>query len=117
MLRDTKARFRKRVRFLGVEGGVLPLAISGGVSAALALGASQLHGKVWMALALAPFVLTFIYMLVFITGRRPHFARDIAAICLSPRTFRALSPASPGSQPRHPTLPKLARGVRHAQEN
>jgi hypothetical protein len=46
-----------------------------------------------------PFVMTFGYLLIFVTGRRPHFTRDLVCLYLY---GRALSPLPPGKQPQNP---------------
>lgn len=100
-LRDTHARSTTRVRFLGVEGGVLPVLAAAGGSLVLLLLANLLKSLVVYVLAPFPFVLTYGYLLLFVTGRRPHFARDLArALVLG----RAVSPLTPKLQPRHPRL-------------
>jgi hypothetical protein len=110
-LRDTNARFRKRVRYWGVEAGVWPLAGSAAASGLLALYFSQ-NGSSWgLWPAVLPFALTFTYHAVFVTGRRPHFRRDLWGLCLR---GGALSPAPRGAQPQHPSLKRLPRGIRHA---
>lgn len=98
-LRDTHARSTTRVRFLGVEGGVLPVLSAAGGSLALLLLANLLKSLSLYVLAPFPFLLTYGYLLLFVTGRRPHFARDVA------RAFvlgKAVSPMIPKFQPRHP---------------
>ena len=112
MLRDTKARWRNRVPFLGVEGGVYPLIISGAVSIFLILGATFMHPD-WQGfgIALVPFAVTWSYMRLFLTGKRPHYARDFAA-GLRPHS-RYLSPAPPRIQPVHPYKKRSKRAVRN----
>lgn len=98
-LRDTHARFRSRIKFWGVEGGVLPVVVSAAISAILISVAAQ-RGSIPLAcLACLPFVLTFGYLLIFVTGRRPHFTRDLVCWFLY---GRALSPLPPSKQPVHP---------------
>ncbi len=100
-LRDTQAKLRSKVKFFGVEGGVLPVVISAAVSAMLIAIASQ-SGSIPMAcLGAIPFVLTFGYLMVFVTGRRPHFTRDLVCLFLY---GRSLSPVPPGKQPRNPAV-------------
>jgi hypothetical protein len=98
-LRDTRAKFRSKVKFFGVEGGVLPVVISGAVSAMLIAIASQSGSIPLACLGSMPFVLTFGYLLIFVTGRRPHFTRDLVCLYLY---GRALSPLPPGKQPQNP---------------
>jgi hypothetical protein len=99
-LRDTQAKFSRRIKFWGVEGGVLPVVISASVSALLISIAAQ-SGSIPMAcLGALPFVMTFGYLLIFVTGRRPHFTRDLVCLFLY---GRALSPVPPSVQPRHPS--------------
>lgn len=106
-LRDTHARSTTRVRFLGVEGGVLPVLAAAGGSLFLLLLADLLKSLVLYGLAPFPFLLTYSYLLLFVTGRRPHFARDVArALVLG----RAVSPLIPKLQPRHP-------GFKHASND
>src|SRR5262249_8369173 len=98
-LRDTRSKLTSRVKFLGVEGGVLPVIVSGAVSSMLIAIAAQ-SGSIPMAcLGAMPFVLTFGYLLIFVTGRRPHFTRDVVCRFLY---GRALSPRPPGLQPVNP---------------
>lgn len=99
-LRDTRSKLRFRVKFLGVEGGVLPVVISAAVSAMLIAIASQSGSILLACLGSMPFVLTFGYLLIFVTGRRPHFTRDLVCLYLY---GRALSPLPPGKQPQNPT--------------
>jgi hypothetical protein len=100
-LRDTHARSTTRTKFLGVEGGVLPILSAAGGSLVLLLLANALKSAALYVLAPFPFVLTYGYLLVFVTGRRPHFARDVArALVLG----KAVSPLTPKLQPRHPRL-------------
>jgi len=87
------------VKFLGVEGGVMPVIVSASVSAVLITVASQSGSILDACLGALPFVLTFGYMLIFVTGRRPHFTRDLAGVVLN---GRALSPSPPTQQPRNP---------------
>jgi hypothetical protein len=98
-LRDTRSKLLARVKFLGVEGGVLPVVISGAVSAMLIAIASQSGSIPLACLGSMPFVLTFGYLLIFVTGRRPHFTRDFVCLYLY---GRALSPLPPGKQPENP---------------
>jgi len=105
-LRDTRSKLRSKVKFLGVEGGVLPVVISAAFSAMLIAIASQSGSIPLACLGSMPFVLTFGYLLIFVTGRRPHFTRDLVCLYLY---GRALSPLPPGKQPRNP-----ARRVRAA---
>ena len=95
-LRDTRAKLRSRVKFLGVEGGVMPVIVSASVSAILITVASQSGSILDACLGALPFVLTFGYMLIFVTGRRPHFARDTVCVVL---LGRAISPLPPNKQP------------------
>jgi hypothetical protein len=80
---------------------VLPVLGAAGGSLILLLLANALKSAALYVLAPFPFVLTYSYLLLFVTGRRPHFARDVA------RGFvlgRAVSPLTPKLQPRHPRL-------------
>jgi hypothetical protein len=110
-MRATNARFRKKVRFWGVEGGVWPLAGSAAASGLLSLWFSHCGNTLGAWLSTLPFVLTFTYHAVFVTGRRPHFRRDLCGLALR---GRALSPAPRGAQPAHPSLQRLPRGVHEA---
>jgi hypothetical protein len=100
-LRDTQARLRLRIKFWGVEGGVLPVVISAALSAMLIAIASQSGSIPMTCLGALPFVLTFGYMLLFVTGRRPHFTRDLVCVFLN---GRSLSPVPPGKQPLNPAV-------------
>jgi hypothetical protein len=105
-LRDTKAKFRLRVKFLGVEGGVLPVVISASVSAVLVAVASNRGSVLLGCLGMLPFVCVFGYLLIFVTGRRPHFTRDLCALWLN---GRSISPVPPGLQPVNPAKERLQR--------
>jgi hypothetical protein len=98
-LRDTRSKLRSKVKFLGVEGGVLPVVVSASVSAMLIAIASQSGSIPLACLGSMPFVMTFGYLLIFVTGRRPHFTRDLVRLYLY---GRALSPLPPGKQPQNP---------------
>ena len=98
-LRDTRSKLRSRVKFLGVEGGVLPVVVSAAVSGMLIAIASQSGSIPLACLGSMPFVLTFGYLLIFVTGRRPHFTRDLVCLFLY---GRAISPLPPGKQPQNP---------------
>jgi len=99
-LRDTRSKLNPRVKFLGVEGGVLPVVISAAVSALLISIAAQSANPIPMVcLGAMPFVLTFGYLLIFVTGRRPHFTRDTVCVVL---LGRAISPLPPNKQPINP---------------
>jgi hypothetical protein len=112
--RDTKARLRKDVRFLGVDGGVLPLCFSGCLSAVFLVASfSKPGGDTFTktVISMLPFVSTYLYLLIFRTGRRPHFDRDLLYWCLY---GKAVSPAPPKYQPVHPVL---GRGPRKHMED
>ena len=99
-LRDTRSKLNPRLKFLGVEGGVLPVVISAAVSALLISIAAQSANPILMVcLGAMPFVLTFGYLLIFVTGRRPHFTRDTVCVVL---LGRAISPLPPNKQPINP---------------
>jgi len=98
-LRDTRAKLRAKVKFLGCEGGVLPIVISASISAMLIAIASQSGSIPLACLGSVPFVLTFGYLLIFVTGRRPHFTRDTVCVVL---LGRAVSPLPPNKQPINP---------------
>ena len=87
------------MKFFGVEGGVLPVIVSASVSAILITIASQSGSLVDACLGALPFVMTFGYMLIFVTGRRPHFARDLVCLCLYGRANLALATIQTASQP------------------
>jgi hypothetical protein len=105
-LRDTKARFKLSISFLGVEGGVLPVVISAAVSAILISIASSRGSIPLTVVACMPFVLTFGYLLIFVTGRRPHFTRDLVCLWLN---GKAVSPVPPGLKPINPAKGRLPR--------
>jgi hypothetical protein len=109
--RDTRARFRKKVKFLGVEGGLKPLIGSGAVSLALinVVEFSPAAGNpVAITLAVLPFLATFAYMALLVSGRRPHFARDLLYSALN---GHAASPLPPAERMLHPAKPKGVRGI------
>jgi hypothetical protein len=110
--RDTRARFRKRVKFLGIEGGLIPLIISGATSLVL-LQALQFSGRsgnpALIGLAALPLAGTFGYLMLLVSGRRPHFARDLIFSLIN---GRAVSPVPPAQRIRHPGTAKSPRCVR-----
>lgn len=108
-LRDTQARFRKRVRFWGLEAPVSALVGSAAASGLLALRASQTGNALGTWFSVLPFGLTFLYYAVFVTGRPPHFREDLFGLFLR---GRAISPAPRAAQPRHPCLSRIKRGQR-----
>ena len=110
--RDTRARFRKKVKFLGVEGGLKPLIGSGAVSLALInlVEFSPAAGNpVAITFAVLPFLLTFAYLALLVSGRRPHFARDLLYSVLN---GQAASPLPPAHRIKHPGKPSLPRCTR-----
>ena len=98
-LRDTQARLRSRIKFFGVEGGDIPVIVSASVSALLITLASQRGSVLLGVLGALPCVLTYGYFKVFVTGRRPHFTRDLVCLILN---GRSVSPLPPQKQPQHP---------------
>jgi hypothetical protein len=104
-LRDTRSKLRPRVKFLGVEGGVFPVVISAAISAMLIAIASQSGSIPLACLGAMPFLATFTYLLIFVTGRRPHFTRDLVCLWLY---GRAISPLPPAKQPQNPARRKGA---------
>lgn len=110
--RDTRARFRKKVKFLGMEGGLKPLIGSGAVSLALinVVEFSPATGNpVAITFAVLPFLLTFAYLALLVSGRRPHFARDLLYAAIN---GHAASPLQPVQRLRHPAKVKSPRGRR-----
>ena len=75
------------------------MVISGAVSAMLIAIASQSGSIPLACLGAMPFVVTFGYLLLFVTGRRPHFTRDLVCLFLY---GRSISPLPPGKQPQDP---------------
>lgn len=104
MLRDTKARHRKRVPIWGIEGSLLIPMVAFCFSAVLCAAVVVQKGFDVMNIIIAwsPFIAVYGYMFIFITGRRPHFARDLL-MSLGPHT-RSVTKAAPFLQPKHPTL-------------
>jgi hypothetical protein len=80
---------------------LLPVSVSAALSALLLTVASP-------TVAALPLVLTFGFLLIFVIGRRPHFARDFVFQFVNGRSVSKLPPAE---QPRHPTLPRSRRGI------
>ena len=110
--RDTHARFRKKVKFLGVEGGLKPLIGSGTLSLVLinAVEFSPASGNpAAITLAVLPFLATFAYLALLVSGRRPHFARDLLYSALN---GHAASPLPPAGRMLHPAKPKCPRALR-----
>ena len=106
-MRPTHARLLKRVRYWGVDGGVLPLVGSAALSGLLALNATRSGNAVGTWTSVTPFAATITYYAAFVTGRRPHFRDDLWGLFLR---GRSVSPAGRNHQPRHPSVPKLPRG-------
>jgi hypothetical protein len=110
MYRETKARFRRNVRFLGVEGGVMPLTISGLISFLMLASVSQDAGGDGVLngiLAMTPFAVTYGYMRIFRNGRRPYMDRDLLYSIIY---GRSVSPEPPVRQPVHPVLGRAPGG-------
>ena len=82
------------------------MVISAAVSAILLSVASTRASIPLACLALLPFVCVFGYLLIFVTGRRPHFTRDLVCAWLNGRSF---SPAPPGLKPVNPAKERLRR--------
>ena len=78
----------------------MPVIISAAVSAIMITMASQSGSITDACLGASPFVVTFCYMAIFVTGRRPHFTRDVVCVMLN---GRSLSPLPPAEQPLHPS--------------
>jgi hypothetical protein len=98
-MRDTRSKLKARIKFFGVEGGIYPVIISAALSAMLLSVAAQSGSIALSLLATTPFVLTFLYLLIFVTGRRPHFTRDLVCLVLN---GKAVGPRPPPLQPLHP---------------
>ena len=109
MYRETRARFRRSVRFWGIEGGVVPLTASGLLSLFLLVSVTQ-HEEwnilVKVALSVSPFVLTYGYMWVFRNNRRPYMDRDLFYSVIY---GRSVSPEPASRQPIHPVLGNIPR--------
>src|SRR5260370_39183782 len=114
MLRDTQARLRLKIKFWGVEGGFLPVVVSAALSALLISIAAQRASIPMECLGALPFVGTFCYLLLFVTGRRPHFTRDLVEVFLN---GRSISPLPPAYQPKHPGISKRKRGTHHTYKS
>jgi hypothetical protein len=109
LTRPTHARLRRRVRFYGVEGPVVPLATSGVFSAAAFGFAAQTEDWFLIACSLLPALGVWGYYALFVTGRRPHFGRDVLGAWLNGRSM----PATPTERfPAHPCRPPRPRGGR-----
>jgi hypothetical protein len=109
MYRETKARFRRSVRFWGIEGGVIPLTASGLVSLFLLVTLSQdANGDAVLngLLTVSPFALTYGYMWVFRSNRRPYMDRDLFYAFIY---GRSVSPEPSSRQPVHPVLGRIPR--------
>jgi len=85
----------------------LPVVISAAASALLISIAAQSGSIPLACLGALPFVATFGYMLIFVTGRRPHFTRDLVCLFLE---GRSVGPLVPSKQPRHPGMERIPRG-------
>ena len=109
--RPTHARLRRRVAFYGVEGPVVPLAGSGVLSAAAFSFAAQTGDWFLIACSLAPALGVWGYYGLLVTGRRPHYGRDVLGAWLN---GRALSPTPTDRFPAHPCRPPRPRGGRAA---
>jgi hypothetical protein len=109
LTRPTHARLRRRVRFYGVEGPVVWLASSGVFSAAAFSFAAQTGDWFLIGGSLLPALIVWGYYGIFVTGRRPHYGRDVLGAWLNGRSV----PATPTDRfPAHPSRPPRPRGGR-----
>lgn len=111
--RQTQARFRKKVKFMGVDGGAVPLISATFLSLALivASGSTDTRG---VCLCASPFVATLGIMLALFTDKRPHFASDALTSLLPGARFRTAR--RPRTYPIHPGLNPASRG-NHARSS
>ena len=81
------------------------MVISAALSAMLVASASNTGSIPLACLGTLPFMATFAYLMIFVTGRRPHFTRDLVCLWLN---GRAVGPVPPSKQPRHPSRRRRA---------
>lgn len=103
MTRETKARHRKGVPIFGIEGNLIIPMVAFCFSVLLCAAVVQKgFSVVNICVAWSPFVGIYGYMLMFMTRRRPHFARDF--FMNIGRSSKSVTKAPPDLQPKHPTL-------------
>jgi hypothetical protein len=103
--RETRARFRDRPRFLGLDTGPVPIA-GAAVSGVFLLTFSyrvdpSMDTLLRLALSGSPLVLTVAYIWAFKTGRRPSLDRDLFMLIMN---GKSASPLTPAAQPLHPAF-------------
>ena len=111
--RDTRARFRDRARFMGLDTTPLPV-LAAGMAGLVLLTLSYAADAGWplavrLAVCGSPFFGTVGYLWAFRTNRRPYFDRDLFCLLINGRSE---SPRPPQYQPLSPFRPKGARGSR-----
>lgn len=98
-LHDTHSKLRRRIKFYGLEGSIYPIIIATVVSI-MAVSVAVQRASIPLAIfGASPFFLTVGYFLFFVTGRRPHFTRDLVGLAIH---GKSVTPAPRKEQPRHP---------------
>jgi hypothetical protein len=110
--RDTRARFRERARFLGLETNPLPIvgaALAGALMLTFSFSANPGMDSVPRTLlCCSPLILTIGYIWGLKTGRRPSFDRDLLMYFLN---GKSVAPLSPGLQPLHPGIRQKTKKI------
>jgi hypothetical protein len=115
--RETRARFKERVRFLGLETSPVPIVIAAVLSVLLITLSyySNRDMSIFLRTLLcgSPLLLTLGYIWLFKTGRRPNLDRDLFMWVMNGNT---VSPWPPASQPIHPGYhtKRVGSGVRRS---
>jgi hypothetical protein len=115
--RETRARFKERARFLGLETSPVPIVSAAVLSVfLLTFSYSSTPGMsifVRTLLCGSPLLLTLAYIWLFKTGRRPNLDRDLFMWVMNGNT---ISPWPPAKQPIHPgyRMKRLASGTRRS---
>jgi hypothetical protein len=111
--RDTRARFRERARFLGLETNPLPIvgaALAGALMLTFSFSVNPgMDSFVRTLLCCSPLILTIGYIWGLKTGRRPSFDRDLLMYFLN---GKSVSPLSPQLQPLHPGIRRKTKNVK-----
>ena len=107
--RETRARFRERPRFLGLDTSPVPIVAAAILGVFLLTFSYSLNPAMSVlariSLAGAPLILTFAYVWIFRTGRRPNLDRDLFLCLMNGKT---VSPLPPELQPVHPGVRRQA---------
>lgn len=114
--RETRARFRERAKFLGMDTSPLPVVGAAVLSVLLMMLSYSVNP--WMNIIVrtlmcgSPLLLTMGYIWSFKTGRRPYLDRDLFLFVMN---GKVISPLTPREQPRHPGIPRRSDNRRPKQ--